>query len=225
MKQAAKTLLTRIGRGMSRDAVQKVNAAVNYLDLGRWMGIHGHDASCRVESRERLYDIVGAEVGKRDVLYMEFGVWKGEATRYWSKLLQNPASKLHGFDSFVGLPESWKPDLGGGHFSVNGAIPQIDDPRVQFFKGWFQDTLPQYKVPGHDVLVLNLDADLYSSTIFVLKTLRDHIGIGSFLCFDEFNDRQNELRAFDEFIAETNKEFRLLGVTRGFAQAMFQCVR
>ena len=85
--------------------------------------------------------------------------------RQWSKLLRNPASTLHGFDSFLGLPHDWT--LEGherGYFSTEGQVPEIDDPRVRFFVGWFEETLPQYEWPEHEVLVVVLDADLYSST-------------------------------------------------------------
>ena len=34
-----------------------------------------------------------------------------------------------------------------GLFSTNGQPPQIDDPRVKFFKGWFEETLPHYRPP------------------------------------------------------------------------------
>jgi hypothetical protein len=31
-------------------------------------------------------------------------------------------------------------------------------PRVKFFKGWFEETLPGHSVPDHDVMVVNFDA-------------------------------------------------------------------
>jgi hypothetical protein len=44
-----------------------------------------------------------------------------------------------------------------------------------------------------------MDADLYSSTVFVLNS-------GVFLYFDEFNHRADELRAVDECLEETQLE-------------------
>jgi hypothetical protein len=107
MGEWLKYLLTRAGERVTPRAIHNLNAAINYLEVGRWMRAHGYDVSHRYAHRERLFDIVGAQVGDREVLHMEFGVWQGDATRYWSKLLRNPKSKLHGFDSFEGLPESW----------------------------------------------------------------------------------------------------------------------
>src|SRR5215469_16773519 len=165
-----KYCLTRAGELASAGMIHNLDAAINYLEVGRWMRANGYDTTCRAERREQLFEIVAAQVAQRDVLYMEFGVYRGATTRYWSKLLHNPRSKLHGFDSFEGLPESWLPQRPKGHFSLEGQVPQVDDPRIQFFQGWFEQTLPDYRFPPHDVLVLNFDADLYSSTIFVLNT-------------------------------------------------------
>jgi hypothetical protein len=221
MGDRIKYLLTRVGERLTPGAIHNLNAAVNYLEIGRWMRAHGYPTSERYARRERLFDMVGAQVGDKQALYMEFGVHKGEATRYWSKLLRNPNSKLHGFDSFEGLPESYN-EFPPGQFSLRGTVPQVDDDRVQFFKGWFSETLADYEMPPHEVLILNLDADLYSSTIFVLKTLRKEIVAGTYLYFDEIYDRSHELRAFDDFLRETGMRFRLLGATTTLGCALFQ---
>jgi|HubBroStandDraft_6_1064221.scaffolds.fasta_scaffold221196_3 hypothetical protein len=217
-----KYLLTRFGTFFSARAIYGLNASINYLEVGRWMRAKGYDTSRRFSRREELFDLVGQQVGNREVLYLEFGVFQGEATQYWSKLLLNPNSKLHGFDSFEGLPENWLPHRQKGCFATDGAIPQIDDIRVNFFKGWFDETLPKYKCPLHDVLVINLDADLYSSTICVLKALRNEIVPGTYIYFDELNNRDHELRAFDEFINETGMKFSLVGVTHTMQHAVFR---
>jgi hypothetical protein len=221
MGDRLKYLLTRVGERLTPIAIHNLNGVVNYLEIGRWMRARGFGTSHRYPRREQLFDLVGAQVGDKEVLYLEFGVHEGEATRYWSKLLRNPNSKLHGFDSFEGLPESY--DLYPlGHFSLHGTIPQIDDCRVQFFKGWFSETLVDYQLPSREVLILNLDADLYSSTIFVMKTLRKEIVPGTSIYFDEICDRSHELRAFDDFLRETGMRFRLLGATTTLQCALFQ---
>jgi hypothetical protein len=51
-------------------------------------------------------------------------------------------------------------------------------------------------------MVVNFDADLYSST---------KVRVGAYLYFDEFNDRHHELRAFDEFLKETGMKFKAVG--------------
>ncbi len=74
-----------------------------------------------------------------------------------------------------------------GQFDASGRVPITDDPRVRFFKGWFTQVLPRYYLRAHDVLVINMDADLYSSTIYVLNYLRPHIKPGTLIYFDEMN--------------------------------------
>jgi hypothetical protein len=109
-----------------------------------------------------------------------------------------------------------------GYFSLGGAVPQLDDCRVQFFKGWFEETLPKYSCPPHDVLVLNLDADLYSSTMSVLNRFADDIIPGTYIYFDEFNHQFHELRAFDEFVSKSGMIFELLGTSRTMKHTLFR---
>jgi hypothetical protein len=222
MLQLIKYTLTLIGKRLSAETVRKLNAIVNYLEVGRWMQAGGYDVTHRCESREELFDIVAAQIAHCEVLYLEFGVFTGDATRYWSKLLRNPKSKLHGFDSFEGLPQDWLAHRPRGYFSLQGEIPQIDDDRVHFFKGWFEQTLPNYELPSHGVLVVNFDADLYSSTIFVLNALEPAMVRGTYVYFDEFNHQFDELRAFDEFIKRTGMRFKVVGLTRTLDHVMFQ---
>lgn len=176
----------------------------------------------RVERKEQVFDLIAQDIGGKRVLYLEFGVWQGQTVRYWSKLLTNPESKLHGFDSFEGLPEDWDLKWPKGTFSTGGRIPQIDDSRVMFFKGWFEDTLADYELPPHDVLVINFDADLYSSTIYVLNRLKDAIVPGTYLYFDEFQDGRHEFRAFNEFLQATGMRFAMVGATSALQQVAFR---
>jgi hypothetical protein len=222
MADLVKYLLTRIGEQLSSEALRRVNAVADYLEVGRWMRVHGYRPNRSFSRREELFDSVAARIARRKVLYLEFGVYRGDATRYWSKLLLNPNSRLHGFDSFEGLPDDWLPHRPAGHFSLGGSIPRVDDSRVQFFKGWFGETLPVYTPPPHEVLVLNFDADLYSSTVVVLDALEAAIVPGTFIYFDEFNHRAHELRAFDEFITRTGMTFNAVGATRTLEHVVFQ---
>ncbi|HEV2499656.1 MAG TPA: TylF/MycF/NovP-related O-methyltransferase [Terriglobia bacterium] len=113
--------------------------------------------------------------------------YQGAETRYRSKLLRNPSSKLHGVDTFEGLPENWLPDRPAGHFSTGGEPPKLHDPRIRIFKGRFEETLPGYALPPHELPVVNLDADLYASSSFVRSHLESAIRPGTYLQFDEFN--------------------------------------
>jgi hypothetical protein len=175
-----KELLTRIGPLLPSSGLRQIQATVNYLHSGKWMAEQGFVTGRRARNKEEVWDAIIRDVRDKRVLYLEFGVNRGDATRHWSRELKHPESRLHGFDSFEGMPESGGPWT-KGQFNNAGVEPQIDDARVRFFKGWFQDVLPEYQVAAHDVLVINLDADLYTSTTYVLRQLRPHIRKGTFI--------------------------------------------
>lgn len=221
---ALKAMLTKAGEHAPAGVIHGLNATVNYLEAGRWFKSHGYRATARLRDRYRLFDRIIAQVADERVLYLEFGVWRGEATRYWSARLRHPAARLHGFDSFTGLPEHWNERNGEGGFSTGGRAPLVDDPRVEFFTGWFEQTLPAYRLAPHDRLVVNIDADLYSSAKTVLTALRDAIVPGTYLYFDEFTDRMHEMRAFDEYLAATGQRFALVGATTALQHVAFQRV-
>jgi hypothetical protein len=199
-------------------------SAANYLEVGYWLSSQGFRPSTRVHHRRELFHLIADRVGFKKVLYLEFGVAKGASMRYWSSILSNPASMLHGFDTFEGLPEDWRLGDKKGAYSAAGRPPEIADPRVKFFQGLFQGTLPTYIVPEHERLIINIDCDLYSSTSFVLKQLAGHIRPGTYIYFDEFSDPHNELRAFQEMLNVCDKRFRLLGATRSYGQVCFECI-
>jgi hypothetical protein len=218
-----KYLLTKVGARMSKQMVHNLSSATNYLEVGRWLREHHMDPPRRWRTREQLFDVIAQKVADRPVLYLEFGVFRGESMRYWSRLLQNPQSHLHGFDSFEGLPEAFTLLFPKGHLTTEGVMPQVNDPRVKFFKGWFQDTLPLYKVPPHEVLVINIDSDLYSSAAYLLNHFASLMVPGTYLYFDEFADEDHELRAFEEFV-EKNSDIQLevVGATRTLSQVAFR---
>jgi len=218
----AKQALTVVGARLPQNAITQVQAAVNYLRLGRALRDHGYDFPERVPSREEVWRSILTRVRDRRILYLEFGVAYGDSMRFWASELSHPEAVLHGFDSFEGLPESggpWKK----GQFASRGVVPQVGDDRVKFYKGWFSETLPTYTVPEHEALVINMDADLYSSTIYVLRALRDHIRMGTFIYFDELNHVDHEWRAFREFCAESGLAFAPVAADRSLAFAAFEC--
>jgi len=216
--------LTCVGAACPLCLLLKLNSVFDYLWVGHWMKSRGFQVPRRFDSRDKVFEIAAQEIGEREVLYLEFGVFRGESMRVWSRLLRNPLSKLHGFDSFEGLPEGWDLSIKKGTFGeVKGAIPVIDDSRVTFFKGWFTETLPQYVLPSHEKLLVNLDADVYSSTKTVLDFLKPHISGGAYLYFDNFHAAEHESKAFDEFLSETGLTFRVVAATQGLRHVLFQC--
>lgn len=137
-------------------------------------------------------------------MVLEFGVAEGHSIREIANVF--PDRHIHGFDSFEGLPEEWRPEFPAGIFKC--AVPHVPN-NVTLHKGLFNETLPGFLEanPG-PVAFLHLDADLYSSTSYVLENIEDRIVDGAIVIFDELhywydNYKEHEYKAFDEFIART----------------------
>lgn len=221
-----KQFLTRLGAILPDKILHSLQMIVHYMRLGRWMKTQGFRFQRRFPHREQVFSFVAEQIKDQRILYLEFGVYRGASMRWWSRALTNPDSRLHGFDSFEGLPEDFD-QAGGkyakGWFSTGGQVPELDDPRVAFHKGWFEQTLPGFQLPEHDRLVLNLDADLYSSTIFVLRHLRPWIKAGAFVYFDDMSRPDHEARAMQEFMRESGLRFRPLAADVTLNNAFFIC--
>lgn len=221
-KPLLKQLLTLVGSRLSARTLRRFQFVINYMKLGRWISEHNFQFNRRVRDRNAVFAAVAEQVRDRRVLYLEFGVFQGASMRYWSRELKHPESRLHGFDSFEGLPEDWH-ELSKGTFSTQGVMPVINDARVQFFKGWFDQVLPTYSIPEHDVLVIVMDADLYSSTIYVLRHLRPWIRPGTFIYFGNMS-YPDEPKAFDEFMKESGLKFRPVCADKSLRHAFFECI-
>lgn len=173
------------------------------------------------EKRHVLYRYVNDVVVKnRPIDFLEFGVYQGQSFRDWLSINTRPESRFFGFDSFEGLPEDWAQGrCEKGTFSVNGKLPDIDDPRAAFIKGWFNQTLEPFLAANQSSfgaerqLILHLDADLYSSTLYVLTTLSRIIRRGTILVFDEFVPR-DEFAAFHHFTRATGWNWRILAARK-----------
>lgn len=146
---------------------------------------------------------------------LEFGVYKGNTIKQIRDYLPHPNFLIYGFDSFVGLPEDWKGTTHkAGDLSAGGTIPKIEN--VKFYKGWFDETLPEYIPICKDIRLIHMDCDLYSSTKTVLTLLTEHIKCGCIIVFDEweFNhaEKRNdgEMKAFYEWTNENKIEFEVL---------------
>jgi hypothetical protein len=212
---------------VNKRILQRFKLVVNYMKIGQWMSANDFHIEKRVSNRYTVFSSVADQVFNRKVLYLEFGVFKGASMRYWSNALKNPEAILHGFDSFEGLPEDF--DVGGPYvrstFDVGGEIPHIEDTRVHFFKGWFNEVLPTYQLPEHEVLVIVMDADLYSSTTYALNYLRPYIKQGTFIYFDNMSRPDHEPRAFAELIEDSSLRFRLVSADYSLNTAFFECVK
>jgi hypothetical protein len=138
-----------------------------------------------------------------DGLICEFGVASGRSLRMTQEMLPLNVP-IHGFDTFTGLPVAWGNEP-AGTYSTGGAIPKMEGENVQFHKGLFKDTIPQFLSTvdkGRPLAYANIDCDLYGSTRDVLEACHGRIIPGTVLVFDEYlchpSWRQDEFRCWRE---------------------------
>ncbi len=171
--------------------------------------------------RFKLYRYISErfDLGNIPIDYIEFGVAGGHSFRWWLDNSTDKGSRFYGFDTFEGLPEAW------GTFNKSdmaASMPVIDDTRVSFFKGLFQDTVPgfirEYDQKEGRLKIIHLDADLFSSTLFALTSMAPYLRKGDILIFDEFNVPNHEFLAFRLFSESYYVKTRLIGAVNNYLQ-------
>jgi hypothetical protein len=211
LRKNAKQLVLRSGVGPFRPYIDAMSAYSKYRD---W--IKQNSSSNVLANREDLYDFLNAKIllgGPVD--YLEFGVYEGYTIKYWSTANLNAKSRFFGFDSFEGLPEDWSGSfvrVPKGTFTTNGMVPDLNDPRITFLKGWFQESLPRFlqTFEPQNRLLIHCDADLYTSTLYVLCTFHAFLKPGSLIVFDEFSGATDEFRAFVDYTSSFLQNFRVV---------------
>lgn len=154
-------------------------------------------------------------------LVLEFGVYSGRTLRTIASKVA--PTRVYGFDSFLGLPETWRPGYEKGEFKLDHPPTTLPE-NASLVVGWFAETLPKFvkERAGYTVGFLHVDCDIYSST----KTIFDELGAanmfrdGTMITFDEaFNYpgwEDHEMKAFSEFL-EAHPEYSVewLGMQEG----------
>jgi O-methyltransferase len=178
--------------------------------------------STSMNDRCQLYEFLMTRYGLDETIdYLEFGVYMGASIKWWLKHNVSAESRFYGFDTFTGLPEDWG-SVRRGYFTTNGRQPLTGDTRVCFIKGLFQETLDDFLgcYRNDRPKVIHIDADLYSSTLFVLTRLGRILRRDDIVIFDEFLSWKNatdEFRAFRDFVSSYQVDCRLVGAADLFS--------
>ena len=147
--------------------------------------------------------------------FYEFGVWRATSFKYLIKYFK----KGYGFDTFTGLPEDWDTGNhveGKGTYTSNGNVPEIAGGH--FTVGKFEDTLPNFFCERRPMAsVINLDSDLYSSTMCALNYSKSVMDKDTILIFDEFiineNWEQDEFKALNDFCSKYRLDYEVVSVS------------
>lgn len=176
--------------------------------------------------------------------YLEFGVFRGETTR--NALMAAKQSmrsrpfyskpRVFAFDSFQGLPqvESMKNALNvyrPGEFSASQKIFKKNlgslkkEFEVLIVPGWFNETLkPQTaaRLKLKKIAFVNIDCDLYESTVDILNFVTPYLQTGTVMYFDDwFSIRgsmdEGEPKACREWLKQNPEislhDYRMVGIT------------
>jgi len=211
-------LLCRFNRLADRFGLEAVrltpSCAEDYLESG-------YEATNRVEDAETMVGTRQLDHMQRCILdvltrnipgdLIEAGVWRGGMTIFMRAVLmgyQITERKVWVADSFAGLPEidrqleafAWqRGDMAVSLEEVrnNFARYGLLDEQVEFLKGLFSETLPT--APIRQLSILRVDADLYESTIDVLRNLYSALSVGGYAIFDDYQNLPDCRRAIDDF--------------------------
>jgi O-methyltransferase len=193
-----------------------VDYILQFLKFSQWIKKKKNQFIKTFKKREDLYIFLNDKFfKKKKITYLEFGVAEGNSFKFWIKLNKNKKSVFYGFDTFIGLPERYNNplyNLPKGQFSQRGKIPNLDDDRCKFYKGLIHNTLPIFlkNFKSIENLVVNIDVDLYSPTLFILIHLRKFIPKNNIFIFDEFATGIHEFRAFIDFVEAYKIKYRLI---------------
>ena len=183
--------------------------------LGKW--IKNNKTAKYFKSRFDLYRYVNDEIlNDAAIDYFEFGVYKGASLKAWTEINKNSKSRFFGFDSFKGLPEKWKmfsSSFPKGTFDTKGGTPLLKECRVNLIKGHFQDTLGEFlnKFVPKNQIIIHIDADLYTSSLYVLTYMDEYLTPGAIIIFDEFSSAHNEFKSFINYAEAYKKEYEVIG--------------
>ena len=141
------------------------------------------DPAADPQSRTEVLDHTIGVVGDTPGLRLEFGVWQGKSIQRCAARF--PDQHWYGFDSFEGFPDDGRVDW-QKPFKV---IELPDTPEnVTLVKGYFSDTLEPFlkDTPG-DLAFVNVDCDIYSSTVDIFTALEadGRLKPGLVIYFDE----------------------------------------
>jgi hypothetical protein len=159
----------------------------------------------------------GSDCVKLQGLFIELGVCTGKTINFIAAL--NPHQKIHGFDSFEGLPEDWiryDKIISAGTFGFKN--PNFLPPvlhNVELIKGWFKDTLEAFiEVREEPIAFLHIDSDIYSSASLAFEVLGARIRPGTIIVFDELYNypgyENHEFKSFQEFLKKSGFKARYL---------------
>jgi hypothetical protein len=180
--------------------------------------------SSRTKIQEYFVDLL--EKQNRDnlenLLLLEFGTFKGASLRYFCRNL--PEYRCVGFDTFLGLSESFGGVDSATFFNRRGKIPRYLPKNSHIIVGDCTETIKNYlkDINGQKIAGVHFDLDVYVATRVVMEELKPYLNSGTYILFDELLGnpfwQEGEFAALNEVYSP--EEFKWLAF--GPNQALIQ---
>jgi hypothetical protein len=157
-----------------------------------------------------LYNLCKSNLPLGD--FVECGVAKGGCLAFLTWLSKERS--VWGFDSFEEMPELTDEDENCGSewvgYNCSGAKGEeeaietfrrfsVSMKNVKIVKGWFENTLQNYRSSIKSIAILRLDNDWYKSTKYCLETLYDLVPKGGIIIIDDYHTFTGCYKAVNEF--------------------------
>jgi hypothetical protein len=153
-------------------------------------------------------------------LIVELGVAGGGS---FSRICEYFSDRLcYGFDSFLGLPETYKGGVEKGQFNNNGVPPETRKNGI-IVCGYIEETLAHFlRCAQQKIAFVNFDMDLYAPTYYALKQMDFYFQPGTVLRFDEIVDLphsvDHEEKAVRQWLDWTRWDIDCLGMQGGHSR-------
>ena len=96
-----------------------------------------------------------------------------------------------------------KGTLEGNQYLLEGIIG-YDKNKINYHKGWFQDTVPKDAHEIKKIAILRLDGDFYNNTKVCLEYLYDNVVSNGLIIIDDYGTYDGCKKAVDEFRMKNN---------------------
>lgn len=100
----------------------------------------------------------------------------------------------------------------GGHGTVEVTKDLLENTinypseNINYYKGWFQDTLPIQSKNINEIAILRIDGDWYESTKICLETFYHKVVKGGIVIIDDYGCYEGCKKAVDEFMINNNRK-------------------
>lgn len=157
----------------------------------------------------------------RKMHVLEFGVFKGTSLRFFAKQLNEYT--CIGFDSFEGLQSNFGGLNADLLFRLEGRVPKFMPKNTTIVKGMIEEKTEEFIQKNElNIKLIHLDLDVYVSTKYVLRTLKNKLHSGTYLLFDEMFGNpfweKGEFKALQETFTENQYKWLAFGPNQALIQ-------